>query len=214
MIRKRADPVLSLIAPIVGDPDGRCEADALRIGGTYTPGIMTISKGGLPFDWDKRKGYGYSGAYLVYTGQDLVEFDTTFTIWRQDQYDDWIDWAKTNLVKEPGQPQVNGAYLPNVPRPKALGVYNPILADLAVTAIVPKHIGFWVGGTGAARGKWSKTISWYQFRGPQPFLGKPKEPIPDVKPKAPTADDAFQLELRAKRQTIQAKLSALSKGHS
>lgn len=213
MIRLRADLVTSLTSPIVGDPDGRCEADALRVGGDYTPGLCVISKAGIPFSWDKRKGYGYSGAWLIFTGQDLSEFDTTFTIWREDQKQAFDVWKKTYLSKQPAQPQLNSAMLPNVPKPKALGVFNPILAELDIEKIVPRNIGQWRRLTGASNGKWERTISWWQFRPPLPFLGKPKEAIPDAKKKSPTADDAFQLELRAKRKDIEAKAAYLAQGH-
>lgn len=265
MIRLRASEVISLISPIIGDADGRCEADAIRVGGDWTPGLCTISKAGQIFTWDKRKGYGYSGAWLLYTGQDLSEFDITFTVWRQDQMDAFDAFDAKYLTVEPAQKntpssaQLSGAqaqleaaqtnangvatnpnateadrltatallsqaqtkvaaltpnYLTLGPRPKALGVYSPILAKLKIDKVVPKFIGQWNRLTGRQRGKWQRTISFIQFRPPAPYLGKPKEAIPDVKKTGPTADDAEQLEIRAKRQHIQAQAAELARGHN
>jgi hypothetical protein len=202
--------VTEFTAPIVGDPDGRCQADALLVGGDFTPGVCVVSKAGIPYTWDKQKGWGYSGAWLLFTGDDLSEFDTTITVWRQDQVDAWKAWSKKYLAKAPVQAQQNSAFLASVPRPKALGVYNPILAELGITAIVPKHIGQW---NQVSIGKWTRTISWFQWRAPKPALGKPKEAIGAPKKKDPTADDATMLEIRSKRQTIAAKQAALAKGH-
>lgn len=209
MIRVR-QIVTEFNAPIVGDPDGRCEADAIRVGGDYTPGLCVIKKHGIPFNWDKQKGWGYSGAWLIFTGQDLNEFSTEFTVWRQDQIEAWKAWAKKYLTKQPAQPQRAGVFLPNVPRPQSLNIVHPLLAELGISACVPKHIGGW---NQAAQGKWVKSIDWIQFRAPKPFLGKPKEPIPDTKGKPPVALDANQLEARAKRQQIEALQKAIALGH-
>lgn len=211
MIRLRQDSTTKLLTPIPGDPDGRCDADVLRVGDDLTPGLVVVSKAGIPFTWDKRKGYGYSGAWLVYTGKDLSEFETTFTIWTSTQEDAWDAWAAKYLA-EPAQPQQNGVFLPSAPRPKALGVYNPILAELKITAIVPGNIGQWVLGTGASKGKQTKTVQWFQFRAPQPMLGKPNTAIPDSKT-APSADDALQLQIRSAQADVAARQKLLARGH-
>ena len=212
MVRTRPNPVTSFNVPIVGDVDGRSEADALRIGSDWTPGVMTVKKHGIPFTWQKQKGWGYSGAYLIFTGLDLNSFETTFEVTRQDQIDDWAVWAKKYLVKEPQQKQLNSAFLPNVPRPKALGVYHPFLAEVGITIIVPEFIGGWTA-VGQPPQRWTKTIQWSQWKGPKPALGKPKAPIPDTKKVAPIALDAAQLEMRSKRQDIQARQAAIASGH-
>ena len=211
MLRQRAGAPTEFDAPIPFDADGRVEADAIRVAGVWTPGLCVISKAGQTFTWDKRKGYGYGGAWLIFTGDDLAEFDITWTFWRQDQIDAWKAFQKSNLSKPPAQPQLNSAFLPNVPKPKALGVYNPILNELGITQIVPKVVGQFVQ---VSIGKWQKTVSFYQFKAPVPLLGKPSQAIPDATPKAPTADDALQLEIRAKQQDVAARQKYLAQGQS
>ena len=249
--------------PLPNDPDGRCEADVLIVGGDATPGFVVVSKAGIPFTWDKRKGYGYAGAWLVFTGTDLSEFDTVFTIWRDDQKQAWDVWDKKYLAVSPyAQPQQTSAsaasrakaaqiaanaqtqadaqtdpavknqilssaqsqitallnptssFVPNIPKPKALGVSNPILAELGIKSIVPKHIGQWVQLTGSARGKWTKTISWYQFKPPVPLIGRPTSSIDDKK-KTVVAQDPLQLQIRSKIQDNQARAARVAQitGH-
>jgi len=264
VIRLRAEPPSIGGGPIAGDVDGRCESDVLIVGGDMTPGLVTISKAGIPFKWDKRAGYGYSGAWLQFMGQDLSEFDTIFTIWRDDQRAAFAVWAKKYLTP-PTKPQdpnlaatrqaandrldaitaqitananagivqtpqekatteallaeaqaraaavsAQSPFLPNMPQPKALGVANPILAELGIKAIVPKLVGQWVPGTGQSRGKWTKTISWFQFRPPVPMIARPSSSIPDVKKKDITADDPQQLQIRSKLDDIKARQARLA----
>jgi hypothetical protein len=72
----------------------RAECDAMRINGIWTPGFCVISNAGIPIKWDKRSGYGFSGATCVYTGNDLVEFDAEFTIITQTQMNAWKAFEK------------------------------------------------------------------------------------------------------------------------
>lgn len=258
MLRLRREQPSIMGNPLPNDPDGRCEADVLIVGGDATPGIVVVSKAGLPFLWDKRNGYGYAGAWLVFKGTDLAEFDTTITIWRDDQKQDFDVWKKKYLaVQAYAQPQQTSAsaanrakaaqiassaqtqanaqtdpaaknqilstaqaqittllnpvssYVPNIPKPKALGVANPILAELGIKSIVPKHIGQWVQGTGSVRGKWTKTISWYQWGVPVPLLGRPSSSIDDTKKKV-VAQDPIQLQIRSKIQTNQATAAQIA----
>lgn len=210
MLRLRAAPVAEFDAAIPNDPDGRGEGDAIRISGVWSPGLCVVSKAGIPFNWDKQKGWGLGGAWLIFTGDDLSEFDITWTFWRQDQIDLWKAFQKTNFSKPPAQPQLNGAFLPQVPRPKALQVYNPILNELGITQMVPKHIGQF---SQPSLGKWQKTISFFQFKPPVPLVGRPNQAVPDTKPKSPTADDAVQLEIRAKLTDITARQKYLAQGN-
>lgn len=203
MIR-RIDRPTEFRTPIPNDPDGRVEADAIRVGGDWTPGRCKIRKAGIPILWDKRKGYGYAGATIIYTGDDLAEFDVEFTFWRQDQIDAWKVWAKKYLTKSPAKPQFAGSFLPSVPRPKALGVYNPLLAELGITTIALKRNNQY-DHDALLNGKYVKVVEFIQARFPKPFLGSPKQPIPDNKAKSPSVQDAQDLEI--------AKLTKRVMGH-
>ncbi len=197
---KALDVVTEFTRMIPSDPDQRCEADALQIGGDWSPGFCVISKAGIPITWDKRKGYGLTGASLVYVGNELAEFDAEFTIITQAQMVAWKSFAKKYFVMESNATTIaaqnarvtaalkaqayqlvataqavsananassqqklqaeaaaqnasdaataaasglNPAFIANPPQPKALGVKNPILAELGITKIVPSNIGGW-----------------------------------------------------------------------
>ena len=212
MVRGRPNPVTSLNVPIVGDKDGRCESDALRIAGEYSPGVCRISKGGLDFKWQQQSGYGVNGG-VTFIGQELTTFDCVFEFFRQDQIDDFAAWQKKHLLPSLFvQKQLNSGFLPNTPRPKALAVYHPSLAEVGINACVPTHIGL-LSETGVASKKWAKAVTFLHWRPPFVQLGKPKAPIPDTKKVAPTALDAAQLQMRSLRQDIQARLAAIARGH-
>lgn len=212
MIRVCKDPVLSLRRPIPGDADGRCEADAIRIGGDWTPGLCVVSNAAVDETWDVRKGYGYAGAWIVYTGSDIASWSITFRVWRQDQLNAFSLFMKKYFTKPPVQPQQNGAFLPNISKPQALGIYHPALAELGIDKCVYKKVGQWNLGTGAKLGDATRTIEFLQFRPPVPLIGKPNQAIPDVT-KSPTADDALQLQIRSAQQTLNGLIKADATGH-
>jgi hypothetical protein len=49
MIRLRKQPPQIAGSPILGDTDGRYDADVLRVEGEITPGTCVVSKAGIPF---------------------------------------------------------------------------------------------------------------------------------------------------------------------
>jgi hypothetical protein len=250
------DPVTEFTNLIPGDRDQRCQADALLIGGDYSPGFCVISKAGLPLKWDKRPGYGFSGASIVYTGTDLSEFDVEFTVITQTQMTEFKAFVKKyfppnfnsasadaqnaraaaalsaqvqaltaqaqSVAQNPGATDAQklqaeaalqnasdlrdqassgtGKFLVRPPIPKALGVSHPILAEVGITKVVPSNIGQW----SQTFGKWTKVVSFIQYRAPKPFLAKPGQATPAAAAIVPTAQDAAQLEMADKLKTAAA----------
>lgn len=195
------DPVTEFTRLIKGDRDGRCESDALRIGGDYTPGYCRVRKAGEIVTWDKQKGYGYAGATLIFTGDDLSTFEVEFRMVTQTQVTEWKAFKKKYLTKRPASPQ-NSAFLPSQPRPQALGVFHPLLAEVGITQIVyEKILQFDQPKTG---GEWIKVVEFSQYRAPKPLLGKPVGSTPAAAKTGPNAEDAAQLEMRSKLQTADA----------
>ncbi len=219
MVRVRKDLVLSLRRPIPGDADGRCEADAIRIGGDWSPGICVVSNASIEETYDVRKGYGYAGASIVYTGSDLAKFSVSFRVWRQDQYDAFSLFMKKYFTKPPVQPQQNGAFLPNISKPQALGIYHPALAELGIDACVYTKVGLWEIGAGAKLGDATRTIEFLQFRKPTAQIGKPDGAIPDVtkgrgaRGNAPTSDDMLEMQIFAANQTLNGLIKVDATGH-
>ena len=195
---KALDPITEFSKLIPGDRDQRCEADALRTGGEYSPGLAVVRKAGIPVTWDKRKGYGYAGAWLIYTGDDLSEFDVEFTFYTQTQIAEWKTWAKKYLTKA-SQAASSAAFLPSPVQPKAIGVYHPILAEVLIDKIVWKNIGQFEQ---VSHGRWVKVVDFIQFKPPKPLLGKPNAATPAAAAVVPTAQDAAQAEIQQKLKTI------------
>lgn len=169
------------------------QQDYVFIGGAQSPGKAEISGGNLARIWDKRKGYGFSGAYLVYLGTDLAEFDITFTLWDPSQVGDWLDFVFQSKIAAP----------PKAPLfPGALDIKHPVLNlwPLQISSVVVTKCGQFDQDD---YGLWQCTISFQEFRAPMPALSKPKKSIPAVPPPTPTAEDAFDIEMADKLAKLQ-----------
>lgn len=197
---KALDVITEFSKLIPGDRDGRCESDALRCGGDYSPGLAVVRRAGIPVKWDKRSGYGYAGAWVIYTGDDLSEFEVEFTLTTQTQVTEWKAWRKKYLTKA-SQVSSSAAFLPSPVQPKAIGVYHPILAEVEIDKVVWKHIHQF---DQPANGRWVKVVEFIQFKPPKPLLGRPNGATPAAQKVGVTAQDAVQLEQRAVTQDIDA----------
>ena len=197
---KALDPITEFTKLIPGDRDKRCEADAIKSGGDWSPGLAVVRKAGIPVTWDKRKGYGYAGAWIIYTGDDLSEFEVEFTFTTQTQINEWKVWAKKYLTKA-SQAASNASFLPGPNQPKAIGIYQPQLAEVGIDKVVWKNIHQF---DQPAIGKWVKVVEFIQFKPPKPLLGRPNGATPSASKVTPVAQDPKQLEIRAKRQTAEA----------
>lgn len=132
--------------------------DKARLAGIPTPGICEIIGAGSPRKWDERTGYGWSGAWLVYQGIALSHFSIVLTLYTQSDWDDWDTF----------RPIV--ARAPIGTRPKAIGVYHPVLAEVGITSLVvedvkaPQQIG---------DGEWIISIDCIEWRQPKFGFAKP-----------------------------------------
>jgi hypothetical protein len=158
--------------------------DSVWMGGQKSPGSARIRKAGDPRTWDVRKGYGFSGAYAVFTGDDLSKFSIDFALWTPDQFDDWRDFAK--VLAKPTTAKA---------RTKAIGIYHPVLRvpPLNIKAVVVLDCSqFDVDETGL----WMCSVDLMVFRPPKPALARPPAAIPGVAKPAPTAQDAADKKIQ------------------
>lgn len=172
------------LAELLGGGDFPAQ-DYIVLSGEKSPGRATVKAPNSPRTWDKRKGYGTSGASLVYTGDDLSEFDVEIVLWKKSQFAEWKSFAKKCLEKPP-----KGA------RPKALKIEHPVVnaSPWLIDEVVVKDVlGF---EDTSDDGLWQGTIQFIQYRAPLPALGKPKQAIPGAAAKIPTAQDAADLEIQ------------------
>lgn len=169
--------------------------DYIMLGGVQSPGCATITGAGCPRTWDVRQGYGYSGAIVVFTGDGLAKFDVHIDLWLPSHFAEWNRFAKICLAKAP-----LGT------KPKAMDIAHPLLnmEPLKITSVVVEDVSQFEQDE---FGLWTCTIKLLQYRAPKPALGKPLAAIPNAVTKAPTAQDAAELEI----QRLTAQFSALAK---
>lgn len=201
-------PVLDYAIPIPGDRDRRSKGDALQVGSEYSPGKATVRKPSEPRTWDKRKGYGFIGATVVYTGEDLSEFDVDFYLWTQPQSQDW-DAFKKKYFERPPIPTVllEGQLFP--PQPKALGLSHPVLARVNIIAAVVTDV-VWGGEDDFGGVMW--TVSFLQFKTPRAALARPDGSIPAAAKPTPTAADKTEQQIAEVLAQIKAANDNLARG--
>lgn len=205
------DPVTEFTRAIPADRDGRVEGDTIRIGGDYCPGIALPRKASDPRKWDKRPGYGLSGATLIYMGDDLSQFSIDVSIWTQTQMDEFkIFYAKYLKRAQPNTANISSTqvFAPNI-RPKALGIFHPALAIISIDRVQVVDVTQFEQ---VADGLWGCTIELSVDRPPAPMLFKPDGKIPDVAKKTPTARDTLELQIQKLTDENKALYDNLARG--
>lgn len=165
------------------------EQDWILLGEKYLGAphfVVTPSGAGDPRTWDKRKGYGTSGATSVFGGTDLSEFSLFVYAWERSTVwmPAWNEFAHAVLVKEP-----------KGPAPKALAIVHPMVnaPPLNIDAVNVKDTSQWKQDD---EGLWTCEIKVQVFRAPTPALGKPKsKTIPSA---TQTAQEKADAEMKAK----------------
>lgn len=160
------------------------QQDYIMLGGLRSPGRATIIGCGSPRDWDIRKGYGYSGAVVVFTGDSLAKFKVAIDLWLPAHFAEWNRFAKACLAKPP-----LGL------KPKAMDISHPLLElePLKVTSVVVEDCSQFDEDD---EGLYTCVIDFLQYRAPKPAIGKPLASIPNAVKKVPTAQDAADLEIQ------------------
>lgn len=158
--------------------------DYIVLGGEQSPGKAEVVGAGSPRGWDKREGYGFSGGFLVYKGDNLASFKVRISIWTPDQFAQWARFARLTLVKPPIGTKA-----------KALEIQHPLLNldPIKITSVVVEDVSQWDQDDD---GLWTCEISFIQFRAPMPALGKPTAAIPDAKKVVKPAVDAAEEEIK------------------
>jgi hypothetical protein len=176
------------------DPVDRLTQDFIVIGGDVSPGRARIKGAGSPRTWDVRQGYGFSGAWVIFTGAGLAKFEVEIALWQDAQRQAWEGFAKKYLEKAP-----SGT------RPKALGIYHPLLAasPLNISAVVVEDVSQFEEDD---FGLWTCVIKFLEYRQPKPILARPSSAIPAAGQALPTARDALDQEILRKQQEL-AKLA-------
>lgn len=143
--------------------------DYIKLGGVVSPGFADVIGAGNPRTYDERKGYGLSGAFVVFKGIKLCHFSVKIRLYTDE---DWAGWRRFSPVLR--RPPVGE-------RPKALSIWHPQLEDCDIKAVVIEDCD---AGEQTADGEWTFTIKMCEFRKPKVGLAKPEaaaaEPLDPV----------------------------------
>lgn len=140
--------------------------DFIILNGRRSPGRATIVNAGSPRTWDKQKGWGFTGATLIYTGDDLSDFDVIIDIWETPRH--WIEWnAFAGLLEK--RSTGLGA--------KFYDISHPLLyrAPLRINQVAIRDVTQWEQ---SPKGLWTCRILMTAWNAPKPALGKPNGTIP------------------------------------
>jgi hypothetical protein len=146
--------------------------DYITLAGFRSPGVARfVKRGHRPRDFDVRKGYGFAGAFVVYTGDNLAKFSVQLECWNPpDLHVEWLFFSSI-LDKAPQglTPALTSAF--------ALGIGHPLIneAPLRINSVVIEDFSAWDVDE---YGLWTMTIDFLEFKAPLPALGKPDKTIP------------------------------------
>lgn len=131
------------------------QADFIILAGQRSPGLATIVGAGSPRDFDKRRGYGLTGATLIFRGNNLSEFKVLLRLITVQHWVDWYAWAP--IVQKP----------PPGARPRALDIEHPQLAPLGIRSVQIKDV---LQAVQTVDGEWTIEIQMIEYHRPQPAL--------------------------------------------
>jgi hypothetical protein len=166
--------------------------DVIVLAGLPSPGRAIVRPAGSPRDWNIRKGYGFSGATIVYAGANLAKFEVDITLWEDPLH--WIEWKAFSLIlAKPIPPVVAG-----------LGIQHPLLnmAPWNISAVVVEDV---TGFEESDFEEFTCTIKFIEYRAPVPAIGKPIVTVPTAVVPPPTPEDAQDIQIQTLIKAISAE---------
>lgn len=149
--------------------------DYIILGGLPSPGVAVVRPCNSPRNWDIRKGYGFSGSYLVFTGVGLSKFSVDIYAWKAEHFAAWKIFAKALLIP----PKITDVFAPL--KNASLSIKHPVLNDDPhnIDQVVVEDVTSW---DQTSPGMWVRTINFIQFKAPvhvlmKPFEGPPGSPV-------------------------------------
>lgn len=160
------------------------QQDYIVLAGQTSPGLAVVTGAGAPRNWEERKGWGLSGATIVYTGAGLAQFDVQISLgFSSDDWAAWDDFAK--LLEK----------APTGKRPKALDIEHPLInmRPINIKSVVVTDVSQFEQDD---YGIFTCSISFKEFKAPLPALAKPDQSIAAVNPTKPTAQDETEKQIQ------------------
>ena len=167
------------------DGQGFPDVDWVVLDNRIPPGTSYPTGSGSPRKWDKRAGYGISGAFLVYTGADLSEFEVHVTIWTEEHWTEWLEFS--TVLEKPKQGT----------KPKAIPIVHPLVnrPPIRITEVVVEDVSQFEPDE--TRELWTCVIKLSAWKGPEKMLARPSAAIPGANLAVPTAQDAADRQIQA-----------------
>jgi hypothetical protein len=133
--------------------------DYILLSGQRSPGIAEVTGASSPRRYDERRGYGLSGATVVFKGIGLTRCTVKLRLYTEQHWADWEAWKP--LIDRP----------PLGSRPKALDIWHPFLEALEVKSVVVEDVS---QPEQTDDGEWTIEIKFVQYRKPTLALAKPE----------------------------------------
>jgi hypothetical protein len=181
---------------IAGSMEGLPCADTFTIGVDACPGQARLVSGNSPRGWDERQSYGMTGATLVPTGDHLGTHVFHVMLWCEadvngnPQGHQWTAFQTffANYLSKAVR------FVPGSTRPRALGIYHPVLAAIGVTEVVVDDVTDPIQPDDEDYFEFE--IHFREYRAPTLALGKPDAPIPPASTAGPTAEDSYDSQMQ------------------
>jgi hypothetical protein len=132
--------------------------DKVLLSNEPSPGIAVVEGADSLRRLKERRGYGMSGAFVVFLGVPLVHFTVKLTLYTAE---DWADWAVWKQL------------LFTLPRDRlgAFDIWHPVLEEIGVVAAMVESVGQPVQGD---TGEWTVAVKFCEQRKPQLALATPE----------------------------------------
>jgi hypothetical protein len=169
--------------------------DWVDFAGRSTPGIATVVGASSPRRWDERESYGWSGAFVVYHGQNLSHFSVKLKLYTPDDWNDWYVF----------KPLV--ARVPLGKRQRPLDIGHPLTQQLGIFAVVVEDV---TQAEQVEDGVWEIEIKLIEYRSPRLALAAAK----GSEAEAADPEDAIQEERNAQKQGLLDELQSIDDGNN
>lgn len=165
------------------------------LGGFRTPGLAIVKGAGCPRKWDIRDAYGFTGATIIYCGQQLAKFEIDIFAWEPEHFAEWELFAQGALAAPTLALSRTGL---------SLSIQHPAVNDppLSITQVVVEDVSQWEQDQEGG-GLWARTIKLIEYRKAKQTLVRPPQGPPGTGgPVVEAPIDPEQKIIAANSQTI------------
>lgn len=187
------------VALAVGPDPKRTEfpyAYSITLAGDLMPGKWTLKEAPKKFGWQIQKGFGLSGAFVAFMGDELIVPKFEIELWASDDCRRFKLLRKTKLNKAV-------LFIQGALTTAAMGIDHPELKALGCGAVVVGQVGPLLL---QSAGEFHTEVTFIQWRPRVVAAATPQQKTPDKGQPKPQALDAQDLQI----QTNQARIDQLN----